>query len=308
MKKTQWHAAIIGAGKVGSTLGKVLVENGHRIDCIVSRTTKSARAAGTFIGCRSISTDLAAIPRSVNLILITTPHSAIEEVARNLALLDRSFRGVSVCHASGMLTAAALDPLKRKGATVFSFHPLQTFPRSFPPRRILPHARHIPYGVDGSRAGVLAARRLAAALQGKVFLVPPHMRVFYHAACVVASNHLTTLLWILDTMYRTMNPRGKDFLGLFAPIIAASLDNARVASPGGALTGPIARGGVETVARHLEALEQSAPEIVRAYAALSLETVRLAASGGGLTQARQDELRRLLDRYTTTEGQPQENS
>jgi predicted short-subunit dehydrogenase-like oxidoreductase (DUF2520 family) len=308
MKKTQWHAAIIGAGKVGSTLGKVLAENGHRVDCIISRTTKSARAAGRFIGCTNVSTDLSAIPRSVNLILITTPHGAVEEVARNLAGLGRSFRGVAVCHASGMLTAAALDPLKRKGATVFSFHPLQTFPRSFPPKRILPHVRHIPYGVDGSRAGILAARRLAAALQGTVFLVPPHMRVFYHAACVVASNHLTTLLWILDTMYRTMDRRGRDFLGLFAPIITASLDNARMASPGEALTGPIARGGVETVARHLEALEQSAPETIRVYAALSLETVRLAASRGALTRAQQDELRRLLERYTTTEEQQQGHS
>jgi predicted short-subunit dehydrogenase-like oxidoreductase (DUF2520 family) len=176
------------------------------------------------------------------------------------------------------------------------------------PKQILPHVRHIPYGVYGTAAGIAAARRLAKALQGQVFLVPPDVREFYHAACVVASNHFTTLLWVLETMYRTVAPRGRDFIGVFAPILKASLANVQSTSPGEALTGPIARGGFETVARHLEALQQHAPETVPMYRALSLETVRLAAAHGMLTQARQDALLGLLKGFTTTEGKQQVHS
>jgi len=305
MKKQAWHAAIIGAGKVGSTLGRILVEQGNTVECVISRTMKSARAAGRFIGCRRVSTDLADIPARVNLIMLTTPHSAVMDVARSLAGQKRSFRGVAVCHASGMLTAAALEPLKRKRATVFSFHPLQTFPRSFAPADILPHARGIFYGIDGPPAGVAAARRLAKALQGQVFLVPPDLREFYHAACVVASNHLTTLLWVLETMYRTVVPGRTDFLRVFSPIITATLDNVRATSPGEALTGPVARGGVETVARHLNALAERSPEEVPFYAALSLETIRLAASRGMITKPQQDALRSLCEGRAATEAQPQ---
>lgn len=308
MKKTKWRVAIVGGGKVGSTLGRVLVEQGHRVECIISRTMRSARAAGKFIGCRAVSTDLADIPFRVNLIMLTTPHNAVMDVARNLARQDRSFRGVAVCHASGMLTADALEPLRRKGATVFSFHPLQTFPRSFPPAHILPHARNIFYGIDGSPAGIAAARRLAKALQGHVFLVPTDLREFYHAACVVASNHLTTLLWVLETMYRALAPGKTDFLRVFSPIITATLANVRSTSPREALTGPVARGGVETVARHLDALERRAPAEIPFYSALSLETIRLAAASGMLTQPQQDALRDLCESRASTKGKLQGHS
>ena len=302
MKKTKWRAAIIGAGKVGSTLGRVLAEQGHSVECIISRTMKSARAAGKFIGCPAVSTDLADIPSRVNLIMLTTPHNAVIDVARNLARQNRSFRGVAVCHASGMLTADALEPLKRRGATVFSFHPLQTFPRNFPPAHILPHARNIFYGIDGTPAGIAAARRLARALQGHVLLVPPDLREFYHAACVVASNHLTTLLWVLETMYRTLAPGRTDFMRVFSPIITATLANVGSTSPGKALTGPVARGGVETIARHLDALERHAPAEIPFYSALSLDTIRLAAASGMLTQQQQNALRGLFERSASTEG------
>jgi len=308
MKTKKWHAAIIGAGKVGTTLGRVLVEQGHAVDCVISRTLTSARAGGRFIGCRTVSTDLAAIPAGVNLMLITTPHSAVADVARNLSRLERSFKGVAVCHASGMLTAEVLEPLKKKGATVFSFHPLQTFPRSFPPKDILPNVRNIYYGVDGSAAGLKAAEALARALQGHLFRAPPNMRAFYHAACVVASNHLTTLFWVLDTMYRQIEPQGKNFLSLFYPIIMATISNIRSTSPEEALTGPIARGGVETVARHLDALAEYAPSSIPFYVALSQETVRLAAGRKSLTPSQRDAMLELLRSYTTTEGQTQDPS
>jgi predicted short-subunit dehydrogenase-like oxidoreductase (DUF2520 family) len=305
MKTMKWRAAIIGAGKVGTTLGRVLVEQGHAVECVISRTLASARAGGKFIGCRAVSTDLAAIPPNVNVILITTPHSAVADVARGLSRLDRSYKGVAVCHASGMLTAEVLEPLKEKGATVFSFHPLQTFPRSFPPKDILPNVRNIYYGVDGSAAGLKAAQALAQALQGHLFRVPPEMRAFYHAACVVASNHLTTLFGILDTMYRQIEPQGKNFLALFYPIIMATISNVRATSPEEALTGPIARGGVETVARHLDALAKYAPSAIPFYVALSQETVRLAAVRKSLTPSQSDAMLQLLKSYTTTEGQKQ---
>lgn len=298
--------AIIGAGKVGTTLGKILAEEGERVACIVSRTLRSARAAGKFIGCRTVTTSLEKIPADVNLIMITTPHGAVRDVARSLARLERPFRRVAVCHASGMLTADALDPLRNAGATVFSFHPLQTFPREFPPADIVPNARGITYGVDGTAAALRTARMLAAKLRGRVFPVPPEMREFYHAACVVASNHLTALFGILSLMVNRMAPRGKDSLGVFFPIIMATIANVRMSSPEEALTGPIARGGVETVARHLAAIEEFAPELVPFYAMMSLETTRLARRKGSITAAQADDLERLIRSSLPPSPEPKE--
>jgi predicted short-subunit dehydrogenase-like oxidoreductase (DUF2520 family) len=295
MKTKRWHIAIIGAGKVGTVLGRVLAENGEKIVCVCSRTLRSARAGGRFIGCSRITTDLEDIPARVDLVMITTPHGSVEDVARRLSrIAAMDFRGTSVCHASGMLTAAALDPLRERGATVFSFHPLQTFPRTFRPRDILPAARGIYYGVDGLPRGIRVARALARKLEGYVLPVPPEMRAFYHAACVVASNHLTAMLGILETMFQRLRPEGGNFLDVFLPIVQTTVRNVRADSPAGALSGPIVRGGVETIAGHFDALTRFAPALIPYYARLSMETMRLAVAKGALNRAQVQELTRLL--------------
>lgn len=131
-RRTRLNVTIVGAGKVGSVLGRVLVENGCRVVCVVSRTRRSANRVGRFLRSKLAVTDLESIPPETDLIFIATPHSAVTEVAGALARRKGlNFRRIAVCHASGMLTAAALEPLRQAGATVFSFHPLQTFPGIF---------------------------------------------------------------------------------------------------------------------------------------------------------------------------------
>lgn len=292
----------MGAGKVGSVLGLVLVEGGHVVTAVVSRTLRSARAAGRLLKCRRVGTELSLIPASTDVIFLATPHGAIAEVARNLAALPAfPFRRLAVCHASGMLTAEVLEPLRQRGATVFSFHPLQTFPRDFSVRAIVPHARGIVYGVDGPPEGLRMARRLARALEGKCVPIPRELRVLYHAACVVASNHLTTMLWIVQRMYESLRVKGVRFYPMFGPIVEATLSNVARTSPAEALSGPIARGGTETVAGHLEALRQSLPALLPYFTAVSAETVRLASAKGSLNSAREEELLHLLHAYQSSE-------
>ena len=290
--------AIIGAGKVGSVLGRVLVENGHTITCVVSRTLASARRAGRFLRCRNISTSLDVLPRDTDIVFITTPHGAVEGVARELSgLRTIDFTRVSFCHASGMLSALALDPLRRRGSRVFSFHPLQTFPRSFEPRRIVPTARRIYYGVDGSRRALLIARRLARALDGKILEIRPSMRPYYHAACVVASNHLTAVLSILEIMFRTLHTRESAFFPVFKPIIMATLGNIEGTSPAQALSGPVARGGVNTVAEHFATIQRHTPRLLPYFMQLTLDTIALATAKRTLTAGKARALRAVVRSY-----------
>jgi predicted short-subunit dehydrogenase-like oxidoreductase (DUF2520 family) len=307
-RRPRLRVAIIGAGKVGSVLGRLLVDHGHVITAVVSRTPRSARAGGKFLKCRRVGTELSLIPENTDLIFVATPHDAVVEVAEGLASVTHlPFRRLAVCHASGMLTAAALAPLKDRGSVVFSFHPLQTFPRDFPPRKILPYARGIAYGVDGPPEGIRMARRLAHALEGKIVLIPPDLRVLYHAACVAASNHLTTVLWIVQTMYEFLRVRGVKFYPMFGPIVEATLANIARTSPAAALSGPIARGGTETLAAHFKALEKNLPELIPYFAAVSLETVRLAAAKGSVDSVKEEELLRLIHMFQSSEITKQEN-
>lgn len=296
------NVAIVGAGKVGTVLGRVLVENGEKVVCVVSRTKKSAQSAGRFLRCRNVSDSLDAIPATTDIVYITTPHAAVEDVAVNLSRVRHlNFKRLSVCHASGMLTAHALDPLQRRGATVFSFHPLQTFPRDFAPKDIVPTARGICFAADGTRQALKKARLLARKLEGRVIHVRPEMRVFYHAACVVASNHLTALLSILESMFKRFGSRESDYFAVFQPIIVSTLRNVRLTSPQAALSGPVARGGIETVADHFASIRETAPELLQYFGTLTLETVKLAERKGSLTKQRARALRNIVHAYTNSQ-------
>lgn len=287
------NVTIIGAGKVGSVLGKLLVEHGDAVTCVVSRSYESARRAGRYLDCSNVSTSVDSIPHDTDLIFISTPHKAVGSVARQLARLDHlNFRRVAVCHASGMLTARVLDPVRRRGATVFSFHPLQTFPRDFRPRDIVKSVRGIYYGVDGSPKGLRLADRLARALGGKTIHIPPNLRPFYHAACVVASNHLTAMMSILEQMFQRLRVKNMSFYPAFKPIIMATLKNIEGTSPAHALSGPVARGGVDTVAEHCTSVRRSAPELLPYFVRLTFETVRLASRKGSIDKA---QARALID-------------
>ena len=285
----------MGGGVVGSTLGRLFADAGAEVTAVVSRTGSSARRAGKFIGCRNTGVTVDVIPPRTNLIYVTAPHDAIPGVAAAIGrATGLDHRALAVCHASGVLTASALEPAAAAGATAFSFHPLQTFPRSFRPAALLDLARGIPFGVDGSAGGLRLARRLASLIGGRVILVPPEARPLYHAACVVASNHLTTLLSVLEQIYHAAGIRRPAATEAFGPIMRATMLNAARTSPAASLSGPIARGGVSTVSAHLDALGSAAPELVPYFIAVSRETVRLARRRGGITSGQEQALLDVL--------------
>jgi predicted short-subunit dehydrogenase-like oxidoreductase (DUF2520 family) len=300
-KSLKWNIAIIGAGKVGSVLGRLLVENGDRIVAIVSRRSASAKKAGKYLQCRAVSTSLDSLPPATDVVFITTPHSAVEQVAEDLSrCVQLQFERLAVCHASGMLTADILDPVRRLGSKVFSFHPLQTFPRDFAPRDMVHGARHIYYGVDGSPDALLVARQLAKRLGGRIIEIPPEMRAFYHAACVVASNHLTALISVLERMFKVLNTKEENFYTVFKPILMATMKNIESSSPAEALSGPVARGGVETVADHFKAVKIFAPEILPYFAEMSRETVHLASAKGSIDDNQSRDLFNLIQSFLHT--------
>jgi predicted short-subunit dehydrogenase-like oxidoreductase (DUF2520 family) len=289
--------AVVGAGRVGPVLGRILAENGHRPTAVISRTLRSARSGARFVGCRMAARDLRRIPEGTDLILLAVPHAGIGAVAEELARRREDFTGVAVCHASGIHTAEILAPVERKGGTTFSFHPLQTFPRDLARAAILPSARGIPFGIDGSRAGLRWGRRLARMLGGSAILIPPETRILYHAACVVSSNHLTTMLWIVERMFRAVGAGRPAPMRAVGPIVTATLANVLSTSPARALSGPVARGGVETLAEHLESVRRSLPELLPYFAAVSRETIALAEVKGSASPEAIRAMRQLLEPF-----------
>src|SRR5215831_7750665 len=85
MPRKQKTIAIIGAGRVGRTLGKLLRERGWRIGRVVTRSQKTARAAVRAISAGIATSLLDADVTRADVVLIATPDRAIEKAAGELA-------------------------------------------------------------------------------------------------------------------------------------------------------------------------------------------------------------------------------
>ena len=187
------------------------------------------------------------------LVLLCVPDRAIAEVARALPL------GPWVAHVSGATPLSALDPHQRR----FSIHPNQSFTKARGPEQL-----------DGVWAAVSAesveARAAGFGLAELLGLLPFDLadedRPAYHAGCSMAANYLVTLRSAAGSLLASVNAPEE----ALDPLLQGVMDS------GFQLTGPIARGDWDTVARHLEAIRDHRPELEELYLTLAAATATLA--------------------------------
>jgi predicted short-subunit dehydrogenase-like oxidoreductase (DUF2520 family) len=232
---------IIGPGRAGRSLASALNRAGWQV-----------------IGMLGRDDDLAGAGRGADLVLITTPDTAIADVA---AAIEPSDQPV-IAHAAGSLGLDVLAGHPRRGAV----HPLVALPD---PAR---GAERL-VGAWFAVAGDPLVQRVAADLGGRWFDVADDDRATYHAAAVVASNHLVALMGQVHRIADGIGVPGEAYLHL----AAGALQNVAEVGPAAALTGPVARGDWDTVARHLAAID---PSERPAYLAMAAAARRLVADDG----------------------------
>lgn len=282
--------AVIGAGALGCALARRLRERGFSIRAIVSRKLASAEALAKHVEAPVASAHVQDLPADVTFVFCCVPDAAIPSVARALAELPRSWEGVTVAHTSGVRTSDALSPLGVQGATLLSFHPLQTFPPDSPADVF----DGIYTGLEGDPEAVALGTRLAEALGTTPVAIPTEAKARYHLAGSIASNFAVTLAALAGEVLATIGIPYEQGRAMLMPLVQATLHNLAHKTPEESLTGPIVRGDLETVARHLHALRAHLPHLVPIYSALAAETVRVAARSGRLSDERTAAMRQLL--------------
>lgn len=285
------YISIIGAGRVGTTLARMLQRSGVKIDAVVSRNKRSAFALGRLVSCDNCSNAVSVIPSSTNLIVIAVPDQSIRGVAQSLSVLSHlHFRKLAVCHTSGALTSDVLQRVARKGARVFSLHPVQTFPKRKSLHGQIVSMKNVTYGVEGKARALPLAFSLVRRLGGKPLLVPKEAKILYHLVCVIASNYSVALIGAVEEMSRTFTRKG---LSPFRKLIETSVGNALESGAVYSLTGPIVRGDEKVVASHLRSLKD--PELRALYRSLGMYTLRLASRKRALSSRQTLSLRKLLE-------------
>jgi predicted short-subunit dehydrogenase-like oxidoreductase (DUF2520 family) len=283
------RVGLIGPGRVGTAVALLLSRAGHRIAWVGSRTRASAKRAATELDCEVIT--LEADPPPVDLVLLGVPDAAIEPVARSLAA--RLSPGTVVAHFAGSLGVTPLEPVASSGAIPAALHPVQSCPDTVTAVERLP----------GSAWGVTCPPELLGwvmllldrDLGGEPVEVEEAQRPLWHAAAVVASNGVNALLETGESILRSIGIASPE--RVLAPLVSGTVANAFEGGGGFAtLTGPAVRGEVDTIARHVELLESSAPDVARLYALVTRHVVETAARGGRIDNAARDALLEVVAR------------
>ena len=286
--------SIIGAGRVGKTLGRRLRERGWRVGAVVTRSAATARTAVRAIGggtplpvsgsagvqgrasssaARRASALGSDLIFDADVIFLTTSDDDLPAIARAFAKIGGArCRGKIVLHTSATLDRIALTPFARFGAAVGSLHPMQAFGGS-----VMPNLRNVIFAVEGDAKASRMALSIAKLLGGIPVRIDTRDKAIYHASAVIAAGctypTIETGLQMLEHIGFT---RQRAEQTLF-PLLRQILDNIERIGPHAAWTGPLSRGDYAIVARHVRALRKYPLEFRQAYAALALLAGRVLA-------------------------------
>lgn len=260
---TKPSVTIIGLGRVGQALYKTLPKIGYQMSSVFS---KSVHKVPFFVeGFPAKNYHLG------ELIFLTVPDDTLEIIIRKLADNFDDFKGKSIVHCSGTLSSDILSPLKEKGASIASFHPLQSiseFTSSF---------NSTWFDVEGDKCVIHILEEIANKLGANALKVKKEAKPYLHAAAVVASNYVVTLMKIAEEIAEIGGIDKDKIVSALIPLMQSSLNNLEAKGVENALTGPIARGDVHTVKTHLEILENHS-HLLELYKVLGLETTKISSA------------------------------
>ncbi len=260
---------VIGAGRLGSALAHALLAAGRPLDAVASRTRANADelAAGLpFVA----AVEIGELVGSSDVVFLAVPDDSIEEVAGSLAWRPEQ----AVVHLSGGSDLGVLAAVTEAGGVAACLHPLQTFPGDETPAAARARFSGIACGIDAPEPLDSVLAGIVEALGGTSFRLEGVDRAAYHAAAVFVSNDVVAAMAAATRAWSLAGLPEGEARSALSTLLSASAAAIAERPLTEALTGPVARGDVETVRRHLAALE-SEPELWALYRALGAELLRL---------------------------------
>lgn len=278
---------IIGAGAVGTALGAALSRAGWPVVAVASRdAARRERFRSLVPGVRAFA-EAPALLDDAELVILAVPDDAIGQLAGQLRL----YGGQALVHTSGVLGAEVLEPARAAGTQLGAFHPLIAFADT---ERAIAALNGATVAVEGDDQLVAHLADMAAAIGATAVRLAPGSKAAYHAAAVLSAGGFVALLDAIAELGEAAGLDEQGALAVYGGLIEQTLGNARALGIRAALTGPMTRGDVGTLERHLDAMRRLAPGAVRLYVAAAEREIVLAESRGSLAPEAAESMRRIL--------------
>ncbi len=271
---TKMRIGFIGAGKVGSAFGIYLKKRGFQLSGYLSRSRQSAETAGKATDSR-VYTEYTSLVKNSDLVFITSNDDQIESVAQGISTSYHCFKNRSFAHMSGALTSASLNCLKALGGDVYSVHPMQSFADV---SESVEDLADTTFGIEGPQA-LETVISILKQCGNEYLLLTPEQKTEYHITSCIVSNFLTALLNHGFDLMQSIGVTQSAAISALTPMIEGTVRNIIKMGPEKALTGPIARGDVETVNKHLQSFDEARNNEAEIYKLLGRLTLALAQKG-----------------------------
>lgn len=274
-KPARLDVGVVGAGRVGAVLGAALQRAGHQVVAVSGVSDASrARAADLLPGIPVLGVE--EVVSRAELLVLAVPDDALVDLVAGLSATGAWQAGQLVAHTSGRHALAVFEPAIPHHILGLALHPAMTFTGTSVD---LGRLADCCFGVTAPEPLRPVAEALVLEIGGEPMWIEERDRPLYHAALAHGSNHLVTLI---AQALQALGAAGVESpQRMLAPLVSAALDNSLRAGDA-ALTGPVARGDVGTVAEHLRQLESLTPDVRPTYVALARATAERALASGRL--------------------------
>ena len=262
----------IGSGRVAGSFGKYLAKHGIVISGFYDIIPEKAATAANLCSSRVYHT-AEQLLRECPVVFISTNDDQIGPVARQIAGIIHCSETV-IGHFSGVHNSKLLADILPENYICFSLHPLQSFSGSAADDANLTKTF---LTLEGEGKALDVVRRITDRLPNNVLSIEPQHKILYHAAGVIASNYITTVIAESMAYLKVIGIESEQAGEMLEPLVRGTVHNAFSMGPETALTGPIARGDYATIAAHLDTLNQTNQQKENLYRELGLATLHLAS-------------------------------
>jgi len=280
---------MIGCGKLGKTIASLLsAHHLAQIQDVYTTSLDSAEAAVGFIGQGTACAKMSEI-RAADLYFFCTPDDEIETSQIALLKAVQPSPNSAFVHFSGALTSQIFKAAIAAGCKVASLHPIKSFAN---PQESIQTFTGTFCAFEGDMAVYNVLEPLFIALGAQVFFINPDKKALYHAGSVFACNYLVTLAYIAKTCFEKTNIAPEIAKAMVDDLMQNTLDNIYQSEKmGDAMTGPIERGDIQTILKHIEALKE-VTQYADLYRLLGMKTL-------DLIQQQPDKISKLTDIFNT---------
>ncbi|TFY98569.1 Rossmann-like and DUF2520 domain-containing protein [Ramlibacter rhizophilus] len=269
----------IGAGRLGCALAWSLAGRGLRVTHAASGQPAEAQALCARIP-RSEAVSAQAVADACDLVFVTTPDGVIERATTAL----RWRPGMGVVHCSGVTDVEVLQAAREQGAAIGGFHPMQTFGDPDAAVASLPGSTITVEAQDARLDALLGT--LVTRLGCRINRLPAGMRARYHASAGFTSQFVNVLFAQAATVWASWGASEEDVVRAMMPMVRGTLASIESAGVAGGMPGPVSRGDVGSVEKHVAALAEFGPEMQAFYRTMCQTTIELALRHGAIDEAR----------------------